>query len=85
MKLAAKIEEMAYEAEMLRSMVMATYDAIYNGCNDYKEFDGQLNMVFYVAHDHMKHMKALMDEAYALQRQKKSKSEGVKNGVLIDN
>lgn len=71
MELAMRIEEMALEAETLRSMALATYDAIYNGCAGYEEFDGQLNMVFHVAHDHMKHMKALMDEVYALQRQGK--------------
>ena len=84
MKLAARIEEMAFEAKTLRSMVLATYDAIYNGCGNYKEFDGQFDMVFHVAHDHMKHMEALMDEAYALQRQKKTQSGGDKNELLID-
>ncbi len=68
MRLTAKIEEMAYEAETLRSMALAVYEAIYNSNTDHKEFDGALNAVFYMAHDHMNHMKALTDTAHALQR-----------------
>lgn len=72
MKLAMRIEEMALEAEVLRSVSLATYDAIYNGCDDYGEFDGALHTVFLMAHDHMKHMKMLMDEAYVLQKEEET-------------
>ena len=36
MELAFEIEELAHEAEILRSATLATYDAIYNGCNGYE-------------------------------------------------
>lgn len=68
MGLAVEIEEMQHEAETLRSMALATYDAIYNGCNSYKEFDGQLDAVFNLAHDHSEHLRVLKDKAYELQR-----------------
>lgn len=71
MGLAIKVEDMAYEAELLRSMTLATYDAIYNGCNNYEEFDCALHAVFLMAHDHMEHMKSLSNEAYALQIQER--------------
>ncbi len=71
MGLAVKIEEMALEAENLRSMALAVYNAIYNSHTSHKEFDGALNAVFHMAHDHMNHMNALTDEAYALQREGK--------------
>ncbi len=71
MGLAVQIENMACEAESLRSMTLAVYEAIYNGSTKYEEFDGALNMVFRMAHDHMEHMKSLTDEAYALQRGEK--------------
>lgn len=69
MGLAIQIEDMAYEAESLSSMALAVYEAIYNGTTSYKEFDGALNTVFRMAHDHMAHMKDLTDKAYALQRE----------------
>lgn len=73
MKLAAKIEDMAIEAENLRSLSLATYDAIYNGCDGYEEFDGALHTVFLMANNHMEHMKTLMDEAYVLQKMENEK------------
>ncbi len=73
MGLVVKIEDMALEAERLRSLSLAIYDAIYNGCDAYEEFDGALHAVFCAAHDHMEHMKALMDEAYALQKMENKK------------
>ena len=69
MGIAAQIEDMAYEAEYLRSMSLAVYEAIYNTGTSYKEFDGALNMVFRMAHGHMEHMKTLTDKAYAMQRE----------------
>lgn len=66
--LAIKIEDVQHEAEILRSMILATYDAIYNGCDAYEEFEGAFYAVFCMAHDHMEHMKVLVDEAYALRR-----------------
>ena len=68
MGLAVQIEDMAHEAESLRSMALAVYDAIYNSHTSYEEFDGALNAVFHMAHDHTEHMKNLTDKAYALQR-----------------
>ena len=49
-------------------MILATYDAIYNGCDAYEAFEGAFYAVFCMAHDHMEHMKVLVDEAYALRR-----------------
>lgn len=71
MSLAFEIENMQFEAEILRSMALATYDAIYNGCTGYEEFDGQLNAVFHLAHDHSEHLKSLANKAYELQRNEK--------------
>ncbi len=71
MELAFEIEELAHEAEILRSATLATYDAIYNGCNGYEEFDGAFHAVFCMAHDHAKHMTSLMNQAYGLQRNEK--------------
>ena len=71
MVLAMKIEGMAHEAETLRSLILAVYDAIYNGCNDYKEFDCALHLVFCMAHEHMEHMNSLMDEAFTLWKEAK--------------
>ncbi len=71
MGLTVQIEDMAHEAESLRSMALAVYEAIYDGHTNYKEFDGALNAVFRMAHDHMNHMKALTDQAYALQKEGK--------------
>lgn len=68
MGLAVKIENMAYEAAVLRSTTLAVYEAIYNGGADYEEFDDALNAVFCMAHDHMEHLKALSDEAHALRK-----------------
>lgn len=68
MGLAFKIEEMELEAETLRSMTLAVYTAIYEGTASYEEFNSAFNAVFRMAHDHMKHMKSLTDEAFALQR-----------------
>lgn len=68
MSLAIRIEEMQNEAESLRSVSLATYDAIYNGCNNYMEFEGALNAVFRMSHEHAKHLKELTDEAYRMQR-----------------
>lgn len=72
MSLAFKIEEMEHEAEMLRSVTLATYEAIYHGNTAHEEFEGALNMVFNMSHDHMKHLKELTDEAYKLQRMVKN-------------
>ena len=77
MKLAAQIEDVALEADTLRSMILATYDAIYNGCTGYEEFDGALHAVYLMAHDHMEHMKSLTNEAYALQRKEKGGEKNV--------
>lgn len=64
MTLAFEIENMKQEADTLRSMALAAYDAIYNGCTGYEEFDGQLHAVFCLAHDHSEHLKSLMDKAF---------------------
>ena len=69
MELANQIENLAYEAEALRSLLLALYNAIYNGPYGYKEYDSALDAVFSMAHEHMEHMKSLMDEAYAIQRE----------------
>ena len=71
MKMTTMVEDMAYEAENLRSVILAVYCAIYNGYDNYQEFEGALYTAFLMSHDHMAHMKALTDEAYAAQ-----KSEG---------
>ena len=63
MGLAIKIENMTHEAEVLRSLSLATYDAIYNGSDGYEEFDGAFRAAFCMAHDHMKSIKAMSDEA----------------------
>ncbi len=74
MVLAMKIEEMAHEAETLRSLALAVYDAIYNGCNDYKEFDYAFHLVFCMAHEHMEHLNSLTDEAFTVWRTKNQES-----------
>lgn len=76
MGLAIQIEDMAYEAEALRSMALAVYDAIYNSSTSYKEFDSALHTVFRMAHDHTEHMKDLTDKAFALQRAGKEAGRG---------
>ena len=68
MELAMKIEEMAHEAETLRSLALAVYDAIYNGCSNYKEFDYAFHLVFCMAHEHMEHLNSLTDEMFAVWR-----------------
>ncbi len=68
MELAIKLEDLAYEAEALKSLLMAVHTAIYNSHVGYEAFDFALNAVFLMAHDHMEHLKSLMDEAYAAQR-----------------
>jgi len=82
MVLAMKIEEMAHEAETLRSLILAVYDAIYNGCGDYKEFDGAFCLVFHMAHEHMEHLNSLTDEVFAVWRgeNRKGFDEGQKGG-----
>ena len=75
MRLKNEIEEMHYEAETLRSMALAAYEAIYNGCTWYKEFEGQLNAVFHLAHEHSENLKTLRDKAFELER-----SGGLKEG-----
>lgn len=79
MSLAFKIENMAHEAAVLRSMTLAVYEAIYDGGADYEEFDGALNAVFCMAHDHMEHLKVLSDETYALQEAGKAGDNIVKS------
>jgi hypothetical protein len=69
MEVAMKIEDAALEARNLRSVILATYDAIYNGADSYREFEGALHTVFDMAHDHMEHMEALTEEAFALARE----------------
>ena len=76
MELAMKIEEMAYEAETLRSLALTVYDAIYNGCNDYKEYDHALNLVFCMAHEHTEHMNLLVDEVFSEWREENKKGFG---------
>ena len=39
MELAIRIEDAAIEARNLRSVALATYDAIYNGVDSYQEFE----------------------------------------------
>lgn len=68
MNLAIRIEDMEREAEVLKSMVLATYDAIYNSSSGYEEFEGAFYAVFALAHDHMEHLQSLTNEAYALLR-----------------
>lgn len=74
MKLAFEIENMKQEAEILRSMALAAYDAIYNGCTGYEEFDGQLHAVFALAHDHSEHLKSLTDKAFESLRKDSEKN-----------
>lgn len=69
MNLAMRIEDAAFEAKSLRSVALATYDAIYNSPDGYQEFEGALHIVFCMAHDHMEHMEALTEEAFALARE----------------
>lgn len=69
MKLAIQIEDLTYEAEALRSLLLAVYNAIYNSTDNYEEYNFALDAVFRMAHDHMEHMKSLMDKAYAIQRE----------------
>ena len=69
MEVAMKIEDAALEARNLRSVILATYDAIYNGADSYREVEGALHTVFDMAHDHMEHMEALTEEAFALARE----------------
>lgn len=65
--------------DIVKIMALAVYEAIYNSHTNHKEFDGALNAVFYMAHDHMNHMKALRDEAYVLRKKEKfSTAEGDK-------
>lgn len=64
MTLAHEIEDMQYEAEILRSMVLAAYNGIYDSISGYGEFDGQLYAAFCLAHNHSEHLKALTDKAY---------------------
>lgn len=75
MALEQEIEDMQYEAEILRSMTLAAYDGIYNSISGYEEFDGQLYAVFCLAHEHSEHMKALKDKAY---RQKEKNTENLR-------
>lgn len=69
MNLAMRIEDAAFEAKNLRSVALATYDAIYNSPDGYQEFEGALHIVFCMAHDHMERMEALTEEAFALARE----------------
>ena len=69
MELAMRIEDAVIEARNLRSVDLATYDAIYNGVDSYQEFEGALHIVFNMAHDHLEHMEALTEEAFALARE----------------
>lgn len=69
MNIAIKIEDMKIEAEVLRSIVLAIYDAMYTGyCHVNEEYEGALRTVLGMATDHMDHLQSLMDEAYALMR-----------------
>ncbi len=69
MTLAHEIEDMQYEAEILRSMVLAAYNGIYDSISGYEEFDGQLYAAFCLAHEHSERLKALMDKAYGQKKQ----------------
>ncbi len=66
--IAFEVENVLSEAEVLNSMALASYEAIYNGAFDYKEYDGQLYAVSKFASDHIAHLKALRDRAYKLER-----------------
>lgn len=77
MSLVFEIEDMKREAETLRSMVLAAYDAIYNGCTGYEEFDGQLHAVFCLAHDHSEHLKSLTDKVFEDMRGGKKDAERI--------
>lgn len=70
MDLAFKIEEMEKEAEIVNSLLLAVYEAIYNGCVDYRKFEWALHEVSGMAQDHMEHMKSLTDETFALLQKK---------------
>ena len=59
MSLASKIEDMANEAEELRSLGLAVFQGIYEGYTHHSEFEGACHLVFNLARDHSKHLKAL--------------------------
>ena len=69
MSIAFEIESAEHEAEVLSSMILATYDAIYNGCTDYEAFEGALYAVFSMSHDHKENLKKLSNEAFMLLRE----------------
>lgn len=68
MNLAIQIEDAELEARMLDSMVLAVEYAIYNGVNSHTDYEYALHAVAIMAHEHMEHMKALMEKSYELQR-----------------
>lgn len=64
MSLASKIEDMANEAEELRSLALAVFQAIYESHTHHSEFEGACHLVFNLAHEHSEHLEALKQEAY---------------------
>lgn len=71
MNIAIKIEDLACDAEYLRSVILATFDAIYNGANSYKEFEGALNVAFVMSHNLSRELDKLTNEVYEWQRKEK--------------
>lgn len=79
MGMAVKIEDMANEAETLRSLALAVFQGIYEGHTHHSEFEGACLLVFNLAHEHAEHLKVLKQEAYeemrAQRKSEKSRSD----------
>lgn len=71
MNIASEIEILTHDADNLRSVILATYDAIYCGSSSYLEYEGALNIAFLLSNDLMKKLNKLTDEVYKLQRKDK--------------
>ncbi len=73
MNITFELENLLSEAEMLNSMALASYEAIYNGAFDYREYDGQLLAVSKFASSFIDNLRALKDKVYETEKAKKKK------------
>lgn len=61
-----RMEEMLNEADTVSSLILAIYEAIYNGSVHYEKFEWAFLAVSSMAQDHVAHMRRLTDEAFML-------------------
>lgn len=78
MELESKIEDALYEADILQSTLLAIWTAMYEGHNDFKEYESALHGVCVRACDLRNYLDALTDEAFALQKAGKAGENNVK-------